>query len=106
MSIKDEDWSFVAMSIEELKKQGETLDQAHEGLLIAPESPLSDPFWRVHDLAVRALSKLINDDFGCLSWFIYENEYGATALEAGPVGELKPIKALDDLRWLIEVNAE
>lgn len=39
-----------------------------------------------------------------LSWYAYINGMGSKGLEAGPKGATRPIRTLDDLLWLVELE--
>lgn len=53
---------------------------------------------------INLLSEAIGDYTDFVSWFVFENEFGAKGLEAGPTTEdLKPIKTARDLwEWCLE----
>jgi len=94
-------------------KRWATAIEAGEGLLnpvielldIRPEGPITTALWTTQDALTKATSDLVGDLSEWLTWFIADNEMGAKAMEAGPVGQLRPIKTLDDLLWVIEVSA-
>lgn len=53
----------------------------------------------------ESVSRSIGDKFGTLEWFWLENDMGKNGHHAGVAGNLRPIRNLDDLIWLVEVNA-
>lgn len=66
--------------------------------------PLFDAAWGVFDGYTGAVSKLIGDAHGWLNWFQHENNMGTKGLEAGFDGDLRAIRSVNDLLWLIEVD--
>lgn len=60
--------------------------------------------------AVSALADMviagIDDDFGgpdegWVNWYVWENDCGAKAMEAGFDGEMRPIASVEDLVWVM-----
>ena len=51
---------------------------------------------------MQEVMQKIGDDSNWLDWFIFENDCGEKAMEAGYDKNLKPIKTIDDLIELIE----
>jgi hypothetical protein len=48
--------------------------------------------------AAKAIEELINPNgFDWIEWFIWDNNFGESGLEAGLDGDVKPIKNVDDL---------
>jgi hypothetical protein len=58
----------------------------------------------MQDALITTLSLLAEDNFDSLNWFIFECDYGRSPMEAGLKGNMKLIRTVDDLRWLIELN--
>lgn len=90
-----------------------TTIEAGEGMLnpvielldLRPEGPITSALWLTQDALTKATADLVGDQAEWLTWFIADNEMGAKAMEAGPVGQLRAIKTLEDLLWVIEVTA-
>jgi hypothetical protein len=56
------------------------------------------------DYAAKAIEELINPNgFDWIEWFIWENNFGESGLDAGFDGKTKPIKNVDDL-WELMNN--
>ena len=90
-----------------------TAIEAGEGMLnpvielldLRPEGPITSALWLTQDALTLATAELVGDKAEWLTWFAADNEMGTKAMEAGPVGQLRPIKTLEDLLWVIEVSA-
>ena len=96
-------WDFVEKALESLKKASKVQSAVSD--FVNPDGAFMESAYRVENFLVDALALLIDDKGGWLDWFIYENDFGEKALEAGLKEDLKPIKTLDDLRALIELEA-
>lgn len=103
--IKDDTWNFISGVLLQMRDQTDKMREATSSMLIAPESPLVAPCDVLQDCLISTLSLLIDDNFDNLSWFIFECDYGRDPKEAGLKGNMKPIRTVDDLRWLIELSA-
>lgn len=102
---KDDKWRFVAGALLQMRDQTDKMREATSSIMIAQESPLVAPYDSLQDCLITTLSLLIDDNFDNLSWFIFECDYGRDPKEAGLKGNMKPIRTVDDLRWLIELSA-
>jgi hypothetical protein len=104
LKINDELWVFIVKQLTELQQQTKRMEEASNGLLISPESPLVDPFYNLSDMVISLCSKLINDENEDISWYVYECKYGKNKREAGFVRNMRIIDSFDQLRWLIETE--
>ena len=66
------------------------------------ESPFTDALFRMQSEYTEAVAKNVGDDSDWLNWYQFENAMGAKGYEAGIVGDMREIKTLEDLLWLIE----
>jgi len=66
------------------------------------DSKLFDDVWKMVDFQTDLISSMIDDNWGWLCWFIWDNECGEKAFLAGPTGEEIPIREIEDLLWAIE----
>lgn len=71
-----------------------------------PEAPIIGALWAATDALTAATEREIWTASGWLTWYAWENAMGANALEAGYDGELREIRTLDDLAWLIGKELE
>lgn len=91
------DWATERERIDNILKPFEELS----GTLA--DSPLVDVMDLVFSAYTRTLAELLGDDeIGHLDWFWLENDMGKAEHEAGYDDDIRPIKTLDDLVWLIE----
>lgn len=100
----DEQWEFVAAKLRELEQQYRSLEAAADGIGLPPDSPLIDPFYRVAELLIAALSAQTGDSENWLSWYVYECRFGENPLRAwnGEIDIL--VNSLEKLRRLIEAT--
>ena len=101
---KKEAWEFVVQSLEIMKGQSERVGEATNQLMIAPESPLIDPFGVMCEQLLVALSAMVSDDFGTLHFWVYECKYGERPMKAGVAGVMREIRSYEDLKWLLEID--
>ena len=86
----------IKNAIELIQRMNVAFDGLNEHLQVV-DTDVYNSSWLVAEALIDEL-----DVAGWMSWFILENDYGASALEAGYGGNLKPIKTVDDLLWLMD----
>lgn len=69
------------------------------------DGPLIESIWKLQDALTDSVAELIGDDQQSMEWFRNENAMGARGHEAGIVGDMRKIKSVTDLLWLIGVSA-
>ena len=69
-----------------------------------PEGPLQDLVYKLFNSLVDKTSEEIGDTLEWLSWFIWDNDMGENAFEAGYDEDTKPIRTIEDLVGLLEGN--
>lgn len=67
--------------------------------------PVCDTVWRLQSALTTAYAQLVGDVDGWLSWFACENDYGRKGMKAGLRDDLRPIRGVPDLLWLLEVGS-
>ena len=82
----------------------ETLDKVNSAIGLVPEGDLYHACSCMMSALTLTTAELVGDEAECLEWYWLENEMGKRGFAAGPDGKERPIKALDDLFWLMEVN--
>ena len=68
------------------------------------DSPLGNAVWLAFDAYTQAIGREIGDVGGWMSWHWLENKLGARGHEAGNRHVMRPIKTLDDLLWVIDLE--
>jgi hypothetical protein len=68
---------------------------------IHPENKVFQTVWYLMDSYTQTLQIAIGDKENWCQWYSAENDMGAKGLEAGYGGNIRPIKNLRDLLWLI-----
>ena len=102
MKSLNEKWDFVKEALESIKKASKAQNAVSD--FVNPDGAFMESAHKVESHLIDALALLI-DDKGCwLEWFVYENDFGEKPLEAGLENDMKPIKNLNDLRALIELE--
>jgi hypothetical protein len=81
------------------------IDPVTNCLGLSVESPIHQAVWTLQDAYTKAVAKLVGDPAEWLSWYAHENDFGRKAYEAGVKGDMRPIKDLDDLLWVMGVEA-
>lgn len=85
-----------------IEQADQRMQPAIEALSLPPESPV---WLAVQDLQTALTvitAAYVGDRDGWLDWFWTENDMGRKGAEAGPTDDMRPIKTLADLRWLLE----
>lgn len=80
------------------------IEPVTECLGLSVESPIHQAVWALQDAYTKAVGKLVGDPAEWLGWYANENDFGRKAFEAGVTGDMRPIKDLDDLLWVMEVE--
>ena len=62
------------------KKTRELFDGLEEYVSLV-ETKVWDTYWLMFDSYLETVAKIIGDDFGSISWFIWENDCGARKFE-------------------------
>ena len=71
---------------------------------LQPEGGLITTFAALEKALTEATAELLKDRAAWLYWYWLDNDMGARGLEAGPRGQLREIRCLEDLLWVIEVK--
>jgi len=72
---------------------------------VSPDSPFFDDVFKAFDSYTAAVSTLVGDDFGWITWFIHENDYGKRKHEAKPSkGRTRKIRTVENLVDIIEAD--
>lgn len=113
LKITDKTWKFISSSINKLEQERNELENIIDVAGLAIDGPLLNTVFGTHELCITALDKIINvetaknkdgEESDWIQWYIYENNYGKSELEAGKDNNLSKIKNLDDLRKVIELG--
>ena len=81
------------------------IEPVAEVLLLSPESPIHTAMWSLQSAYTKAVSRLVGDHADWLAWYAHENDFGRKGMEAGPKDGMRPIVTLEDLLWVMEVEA-
>ena len=76
-----------------------------DALKLCGEDPITNTVWQLQSDLTRAYASLLDDAFESLAWYAGDNDMGRKGMAARVAGEMRPIRTLDDLLWLIEVTA-
>ena len=87
---------------EQVTKAVDTQLDDFEKLFGFVESPFTDALFRMQSEYTEAVAKNVGDASDWLNWYQFDNDMGAKGYEAGIVGDMREIKTLEDLLWLIE----
>ena len=76
-----------------------------DALALCGEDPITNTVWQLQSDLTRAYAEILDDAFESLSWYASENDMGRGGMEAGSGSDVRPIRTVQDLLWLIEVSA-
>lgn len=102
---RDEKLAHIHAWHDAMTKADDTIQPVIDALKLCGEDPITNTVWQLQTDLTRAYAALIDDAFESLSWFACENDMGRKGMEAGVAGEMRPIRTVEDLLWLIEVTA-
>lgn len=76
-------------------------DQLINLMGLHPEGETLTAVGVLQDALTQTTAELLGDKSEWLIWFWVENDMGAKGMTAGPTDDMRPIKTLEDLLWLI-----
>ena len=76
-----------------------------DALKLCGEDPITNTVWQLQTDLTRAYAEILDDAFESLSWYASENDMGAKGRKAGIGSDVRKIRTVEDLLWLIEVTA-
>ena len=76
-----------------------------DALKLCGEDPITNTVWQLQTDLTRAYAALLDDALESLAWYAAENDMGAKGMEAGSGSDVRKIRTVEDLLWLIEVSA-
>ena len=76
-----------------------------DALNLGPENPIFEALYGTFDAYSEVLAQLVGDSGGWLEWYVHENELGDKGMEDGLVDDMRPIRTIADLAWVIRVAA-
>ena len=88
-----------------MTKADTTIQPVIDALALCGEDPITNTVWQLQGDLTRAYAALIDDAFESLSWFARENDMGRGEMVAGVASDCRPIRTVEDLLWLIELEA-
>lgn len=108
MSMSDRDRQKLAALTrwqQAMEQADAAIDPVIELLQLQPESPVCGAVWQLQRLLTDMTAELVGDQAEWLDWYAYENDMGRKGLEAGWRDQLREIRTLDDLLWVIGLDA-
>jgi hypothetical protein len=97
---------LIRSVIDSHKKSQKCISDVDNLVGLDTEGPLADLIDRTSELNILLLGQILGDGHDNLFWYIFDNDCGKKEMQAGPLGDTKPIKNIDDLLWLIKVTED
>lgn len=82
--------------VNEYKALNEACEVARKAGCLEIEGNLQKKIWSSIETVISFF-----DPQGWIMWYILENNYGAKGYDAGYKGNMKPIKTIEDLLWVM-----
>lgn len=101
---RDEKLAHIHAWHDATTKADDSLQPVIDALALCGEDPITNTVWQLQTDLTRAYASLLDDAFESLAWFAGENDMGRKGMEAGVAGSLRPIRTVEDLLWLIELE--
>ena len=102
---RDEKLAHIQAWHDAMVKADETIQPVIDALALCGEDPITNTVWQLQSDLTRAYTSLLDDAFESLAWYAGENDMGRNGMQAGAAGETRPIRTVEDLLWLIELEA-
>lgn len=80
----------------------EHCDKLDEAMGLSPESKTRAAFYDLMEALTKATAELVGDTMGNLEWHWMDNDMGRKGMRAGRDGDMREIRTLEDLIWLLE----
>jgi len=100
---KDTKWEYISGVLISMRDRSDAMNKLMDAFDINPESALFKYFYEAHDDLISAMSLMVDDGKEAIEWYIYECDYGRKSMTAGVKENMKIIRTIDDLRWLVEL---
>ena len=85
-------------------KADETIKPVIDALGLCGDDPITNTVWQLQTDLTRAYAALLGDAIEQLEWYAADNDMGREGREAGIPGDMRPIRTVEELLWLIEVT--
>ena len=92
----------IKKAIDAHKAASDAFDKLESALGVQPDFGFFNECWKAMEASLKAVSIAVGDKDDWISWFAYDNDYGREALKAGYGDNLKSIRNVKGLIWLIE----
>ena len=103
MMAKEQKLAALTRWQQSMEKADSTINPVIDLLQLHPESPVCETVWRLQSALTAATADLVGGDpLDWLGWYAMENEFGRNGLKAGEAADMREIKTLEDLLWLLE----
>lgn len=76
----------------------------HRSIGLQPDGGLMTILESIANELTKTVAELVGDQKEWLHWYRYQNDMGAHGFKAGPRGQTREIRCLEDLLWVIEVK--
>jgi hypothetical protein len=93
-----------ATKIEEIRRFDGELDTLNEHLQAIAPGAVCEYGARFLDDYIRILSEMVEDGYGWISWYVFDNGFGKRGFEAGYDGNVVKITSVDMLWKLIKLS--
>lgn len=70
------------------------------------ESHLISAILKLEASQIELIEKMAGCNSDCLYWYVYENNCGSKGMEAGIDDDMREIRTVDDLVWIITEHSE
>ena len=87
-----------------IKRYNTESDELNKHIKAIAQGAFCEVGYNLLDVFTNLLSEAIGDEDEMVSWYVFDNDFGARGFKAGREGKLKRIKTLDELWTLIQDN--
>jgi len=105
--LTDDQKRYITLYIDEVRELREYENKLYKTLGLEPEGEFISNIWKLKYLADIFFLDLTDDYIvDWVNWYIWENDFGEKAMEAGEKDNLKPIKTIDNLFEVINLDRD
>ena len=102
---RDEKLAHIQAWRDAMTRADDAIQPVIDALKLCGEDPITNTVWQLQTDLTRAYAEILDDALESLSWFACENDMGRGEMVAGVASDCRPIKTVEDLLWLIELEA-
>lgn len=101
---RDQKLAHIQAWHDAMTKADATIKPVVDALCLCGDDPITNTVWQLQTDLTRAYAALLGDAIEPLEWYAADNDMGRKGRKAGIPGDMRTIRTVEELLWLIEVT--